>query len=260
MKVLMIGDIVGRPGRRLLKERMSWLKQNWHPDLIIANGENAAAGAGITREIAEELYNAGVDVLTMGNHTWDKRQVLDFIDEDQAIVRPANYPPGTPGRGWLLTEIRPDLPKVAVVNIMGRVFMSDLDCPFRCMQALLEDIRKETSVIIVDIHAEATSEKIAMGYFLDGMVSAVVGTHTHVQTADQRVLPKGTAYITDVGMTGPKESVLGIEPEIIITKFLQQRPIRFEVAEGPAQINGVLIEIDPTTGLATDIQRISFCE
>jgi metallophosphoesterase (TIGR00282 family) len=257
MKILILGDIVGRPGRRILKELLPDCIRKYGADMVIANGENAASGNGITEDVAREIYDSGVDVITMGNHTWDKKQILDFIDHDTNIIRPANYPPGTPGRGWTVYEIKAGMPKVAVLNLMGRVYLNPIDCPFRGADAILEEIHKETPVVIVDFHAEATSEKIAMGWYLDGKVSAVVGTHTHVQTADERILPQGTAYITDMGMTGPRDSVLGIKPDIILKKFLSQMPVRFEIAEGTAQINAVCITVDDKTGLAAHIERIN---
>lgn len=257
MKILFLGDVVGRPGRKIVSDLLPRLVRSLEADMVIANGENAAAGNGLTAETARELYSSGVAVITMGNHTWDKKEIFDFIDSDPHLIRPANYPPGTPGRGWTLYEPKPGKPSVAVVNLMGRVFLHPIECPFRMADALVEEVRKVTPIIIVDFHAEATSEKIAMGWHLDGRVSAVVGTHTHVQTSDERILPKGTAYITDVGMTGPRNSILGIKPEIILRKFLTQLPARFEVAEGEAQINAVLITVDDRTGLAVEISKIN---
>lgn len=254
MRILMIGDVVGKPGRKALTENLKSLKTELKIDFVIANGENAAGGNGITKPTAQELFASGVDVLTMGNHVWDKREVFEFIEQETRIVRPANYPPGTPGRGAFVFEVNGR--KVGVVNISGRVFLSELDDPFRKVRGLVEEIRKQTPIVIVDFHAEATSEKIAMGWYLDGKVSAVCGTHTHVQTADERILPQGTAYITDLGMTGPRDSVLGVEVDIILEKFLSQLPVRFEVASGPYQLNGVVIDIDEDTGEATDISRV----
>lgn len=255
MKVLMIGDIVGRPGRRAVLELLPKLMRVHRADLIVANGENAAGGNGITREIADELLSCGIDILTMGNHVWDKKDVLEFIDLEPKILRPANYPPGTPGRGFTVIKT-PNGCSVGVINLSGRVFLSNLDCPFRAVDLILEEIKKVTPVIIVDFHAEATSEKVAFGWYLAGKVSAVCGTHTHVQTADARVLPRGTAYISDVGMTGPRDSVLGVKKEAVITKFLTQMPVRFEVATGVAQMNAVLIEINQDNGRAVSIERI----
>ncbi|GAF26829.1 uncharacterized protein conserved in bacteria [Moorella thermoacetica Y72] len=255
MRILMIGDVVGRPGRKAVREVLPALLQEHRPDLVIANGENAAGGNGITPDTAGELFASGIDVLTMGNHVWDKREALTLLEEEERIIRPANYPPGTPGRGYNLFEVKEGL-KVGVINLSGRVFLPPLECPFRLGRQLVEELRAETRVIIVDFHAEATSEKVALGWHLDGLVSAVVGTHTHIQTADARVLPGGTAYITDVGMTGPRDSVLGVKTEIIVHKFLTQLPARFEIAGGVIQLEGVILDIDPSTGRAAGIQRV----
>lgn len=254
MRVIIIGDIVGSPGRRAVKESLKSLRLELKADFVIANGENAAGGNGITKAIAQELYTAGVDVITMGNHVWDRKEILEFIDKDTRMIRPANYPTGTPGRGAYIYQLNDY--KVGVINISGRVFLNDLDCPFRKVKELVEMLRQETPNIIVDFHGEATSEKIAMGWFLDGQVSAVCGTHTHVQTADERILPEGTAYITDLGMTGPRDSVLGVQVDLVVEKFLSQMPVRFEVATGSYQLNGVLLEIDQETGQALNISRI----
>ncbi|WP_258360460.1 TIGR00282 family metallophosphoesterase [Moorella sulfitireducens (nom. illeg.)] len=255
MRVLMIGDIVGRPGRKAIREILPPLLQEYRPDLVVANGENAAGGNGITADIAGELLAAGIDILTMGNHVWDKREALALLDEDVRIIRPANYPPGTPGRGHTLVKVKEGL-QVGIINLSGRVFLSSLECPFRLGRCLAEKIGAVTRIILVDFHAEATSEKVALGWYLDGLVSAVIGTHTHIQTADARVLPGGTAYITDVGMTGPRDSVLGVKTELVIKKFLTQLPVRFEVAGGTIQLEAVLIDIDPHTGRAEGIQRL----
>ncbi len=255
MRILMIGDVVGRPGRKAVREVLPVLLQEHRPDLVIANGENAAGGNGITPDTAGELFASGIDVLTMGNHVWDKKEALTLLEEEERIIRPANYPPGTPGRGYNLFEVKEGL-KVGVINLSGRVFLPPLECPFRLGRQLAEELRVETRVIIVDFHAEATSEKVALGWHLDGLVSAVVGTHTHIQTADARVLPGGTAYITDIGMTGPRDSVLGVKTEIIVHKFLTQLPARFEIAGGVTQLEGVILDIDPSTGRAAGIQRV----
>lgn len=255
MRTLLIGDVVGRPGRDCVRDLLPRIIEKYQIDLTIANGENLAAGTGFNEKTANELFSFGVDVLTMGNHVWDKREALDYIEKEKRIIRPVNYPPGTPGAGYLLLTVHGV--KVAVVNASGRVFMPALDCPFRTLQEVVHLLQQETSVIILDFHAEATSEKIAMGRFLDGHVSAVIGTHTHVQTADERILTQGTAYITDAGMTGPYESVLGVKPEIVLAKFITQLPARFEVAEkGPVQFNAVLVEIDASSGRAQSIERI----
>lgn len=251
----MIGDIVGRPGRKAVRENLSQIIDDYAVDFVLANGENASGGKGLTLEVANELFSYGIDVLTMGNHVWNKKEIFQFIDEESRLIRPANYPPGTPGVGFAVyTDVRGT--KVGVANISGRVFMPSLDCPFRVIDDLLPRIRRETNVIIVDFHAEATSEKIAMGWFLDGRVSAVLGTHTHVQTADERILPRGTAFITDVGMTGPSESVIGVKKETVIERFVSQMPRRFEVASGPYQLNAVVVEIDDESGQALLIERI----
>lgn len=256
MRILMIGDVVGRPGRLCLRDMLPRIKENYQIDFIIANGENLASGTGFNEKTAQEVFTYGVDVLTMGNHVWDKKEALDYIEKEKRIIRPANYPPGTPGSGSRVFRCGHE--QIAVLNISGRIFMPALDCPFRSALQEISGLKKETSVIIVDFHAEATSEKIAMGRFLDSKVSAVLGTHTHVQTADERILAGGTAYITDVGMTGPYESILGMEPEIIIRKFTSQLPARFEVAKGEtSQFNGVIVEVDSQTGLALTIERFS---
>ena len=256
MRILFIGDIVGKPGRRAVHELLPELISSYQIDFVIANGENAAAGFGITREIVEDLFEARIDVLTMGNHVWDKKEILDFIADYESLIRPANYPGSALGRG---SVVMPSVKgyHVGVINIMGRVFMNPLECPFRTAEQEIEKIRKRTKIILVDIHAEATSEKIAMGWFLDGKVTAVVGTHTHVQTADDRVLPGGTAYITDVGMTGPFDSVIGTRKELVLERFLTQIPNKFEVAKGDVRLQAVLIDVDEKTGNALSIERLS---
>lgn len=254
MRILFLGDIVGRPGRRIAYKTLPDLKKEYEPVLTIANGENAAGGNGITRDIADELYGAGIEVLTMGNHVWDNKDVYNFIDSDENIVRPANYPPGSPGRGY--TIVNGADCKIGIINLSGRVFMPPLDCPFRTVDQIIPVITQETPIIIVDFHAEATSEKNAFGWYLDGRVTAVVGTHTHIQTADEKLLPKGTAYITDVGMTGPSESILGVRVDLVMNKLIGQRPVRFEVAGGPMQLNAVCIDIDENSGKAREIVRI----
>jgi metallophosphoesterase (TIGR00282 family) len=256
LRVLFIGDIVGRPGRRAIKEMLSSLKVEYKPNIIIANGENAAGGKGITRKTADELFCSGIDILTMGNHVWDQKEVYNFIDGEERMVRPANYPPDTPGRGYVIAKAD-DNTKIAVINLSGRVFMQPLDCPFRLLDHILPLIKKVTNIIIVDFHAEATSEKMALAWYIDGRASAVVGTHTHIQTSDERILPCGTGYITDVGMTGPRDSVLGVNVESVVSKFLSLRPVRFQVAEGPIQLNAVLLEIDRHKGTTEEIERIN---
>jgi metallophosphoesterase (TIGR00282 family) len=255
LRVLFIGDIVGRPGRRAVRELLPSLQEKYAPELVIANGENAAGGNGITRRTADELFDAGIDVLTMGNHIWDQKEIYSFIEDDKKIIRPANYPPDSPGRGYLITHTTNNL-KVGIINLSGRIFMQPLTCPFQMLDDILLAIRKETKSIIIDFHAEATSEKMAMGWYVDGRASALVGTHTHIQTADDRILPQGTGYITDVGMTGPRDSVLGVKIEPVISKFLTMRPVRFSVASGPIQINAVILQIDSETGNTAFIQRI----
>ncbi|MCL5024752.1 MAG: TIGR00282 family metallophosphoesterase [Nitrospirae bacterium] len=255
MKVLFIGDIVGTSGRAALKGLLPVLLDRYKLDFVIANGENAAGGFGITERVADEIFGYGVHVITSGNHIWDKKESLSYIAKENRLLRPANYPPGVPGYGSVLITL-PSGVKAGVLNISGRVFMASIDCPFRVGMSEIERLREETSLIIVDFHAEATSEKIAFGYFADGKVSAIVGTHTHVQTADEKILSGGTAYITDVGMTGPAVSVLGIEKEEIIERFLYQIPRKFETAKGPAVFSAAVIEIDAKTGKATAIQRL----
>ncbi len=253
MKILVIGDVTGKPGRRILKELLPSLRRRYGAQIVIANGENAAGGMGITEETAEDLFAAGVDVITGGNHTWRNRDAYALLDAHPHILRPANYPPGAPGRGAATVEA--DGTMVGVLNLQGRVFMGELDDPFRAADVHVAELRGRAAVIIVDFHAEATSEKIAMGWHLDGKVSAVAGTHTHVQTADERILPGGTAYITDVGMTGPRDGVIGMDREVILEHFRSGLPTRFTVAGGVAQVNGIAIEIDGD-GRARAIERI----
>jgi metallophosphoesterase (TIGR00282 family) len=256
VKILFIGDVVGKPGRQALASLLRKVQEAHGIDLTVANGENAAGGFGITPETGADLLRLGVDVITSGNHIWDKKEVLGYIPKENRLLRPLNYPPGAPGYGSVVVTARGGT-KVAVLNVSGRVFMHDLDCPFRATLAEIEAIAGEARVRVVDFHAEATSEKIAFGRFLDGRVSAVVGTHTHVQTADERVLPGGTAYISDLGMTGPAESVIGVEADIVVRKFLTGMPERFETAKGPAQFQGAVVTIDPGSGLALGIERVS---
>jgi 2',3'-cyclic-nucleotide 2'-phosphodiesterase len=261
MRILFIGDIFGRPGRTIVRELLPRLVADRRIDLVIANGENAAAGFGITPPIVEELLGYGIEVLTTGNHVWDKREIIDFFHRADGnphgvarrVLRPANYPAGTPGFGFYEGRSRSGS-DFAVLNLQGRVFMINNDDPFRVADAVLEKIKSK--VILVDMHAEATSEKIAMGWYLDGRVTAVVGTHTHVPTADERVLPKGTAYLTDVGMTGPYDSVIGVEKDLILQRFLTSLPIRFEAATDDPRFSAALIECDPESGKASAIERI----
>ncbi len=257
VRILYIGDIFGRPGRRVLKERMPELVSEYAPDLVLANGENAAAGFGITPPLVDELLALGISVLTTGNHIWDRKEIFPYLAEhaDGPLLRPANYPPQVPGRGMFVGRT-PEGLEYAVINLQGRVFMPSIDCPFRTVDALLESVPESVKIRFVDMHAEATSEKLAMGWYLDGRVTAMVGSHTHVPTADEKILPGGTAYITDLGMTGPFDSVIGIDKDIAIRKFLSQLPDRFEVAKGDVQLCGVLVEADAATGRAVSIQRV----
>jgi metallophosphoesterase (TIGR00282 family) len=256
MRILFIGDVVGKPGRRALRELLPKIVADQAVDFVIANCENAASGFGVTREIVEELYENGVDVLTSGNHIWDKKEVMDYIQDYEALLRPANYPSKVPGYGSVIIP-HPSGLHIGVVNLMGRVFMQPLDCPFRTADRELERLQKKAKIIIVDIHAEATSEKIALGWYLDGRVSAVIGTHTHVQTADERILPGGTAYLTDAGMTGSFDSVIGIRKELILDRFLSQLPNKFEVAKGDVRLQGVILNIEEASGKSLDIERLS---
>ena len=256
-RILFIGDIFGQPGRRVVKDKLPELVKEFNPDLILANGENAAAGFGITPALAEELLGLGIAVLTSGNHIWDKKEIMPYLTDPAhtRLLRPANYPGPAPGHGLFTGKNSSGVP-YAVLNLQGRVFMASLDCPFRAADALLASIPASVKIRIVDVHAEATSEKIALGWYLDGRVTAVLGTHTHVPTADERVLPKGAAYITDLGMSGPYNSVIGVEKEQVIRKFLDQMPARFEVAKEDARLCGVLIDADSESGCALNIQRI----
>jgi len=259
MKLLFIGDVVGRPGRELLRRGLRQLVEHHAPDLVIANVENSAAGFGITRDIGDTFLEWGVDVMTSGNHVFDKKEALDYIATERRMLRPANYPPGVPGRGGYLAQTG-DGRAVGVVNVMGRVFMTPIDDPFQVVLREIEALRGRTKIILVDFHAEATSEKVAMGWHLDGKVTLVVGTHTHVQTADERILPKGTAYLTDAGMTGPHDSIIGMETDPSLARFLTSMPSRFEPASGNPRLNGVVVEADEKTGRALAITRISYSE
>ena len=259
MKILLVGDIVGRPGRELVRKGLRGLAAHHGIDLVIANAENSAAGFGVTKDIGDTLLESGVDVMTSGNHIWDKKEVIEYIRTEPRLLRPANYPPGTPGRGSYVAQTS-DGRAVGVINAMGRVFMIPIDDPFAVLLKEIEAIRHRTRVIIVDFHAEATSEKVAMAWHLDGKVTAVVGTHTHVQTADERILPNGTACLTDVGMTGPHDSIIGMDVEPSLSRFLTGMPIRFEPATGNPRLNAVIIDADEKTGRATAITRISYSE
>lgn len=259
MKVLFIGDIMGEPGRRAISRTLHKLVAQHGVDLVVGNGENVAGGFGITPDLAQELFELGLAVITTGNHAWDRKEALEYFRYEPRLLRPANYPEGAPGRGSTVVESASG-EKLAVIQVMGRVYMPALDCPFQTARREVERLQRETRAIILDMHAEATSEKMAMGHYLDGDVTAVVGTHTHVQTADEQILPKGTAYITDIGMTGPIHSVIGIKKEAPIEKFLTQMPRRFEVAPGPAVFSAVLIELDARLGKAVSIERFRIPE
>ncbi len=256
MKILFIGDIFGRPGRDLLKHGLDALVADTGADLVVANVENAAGGFGITREVGDAVLGYGVDVMTSGNHVWDKKEALDYIGAEARMLRPANYPAGVPGRGSFVARAASGRP-VGVVNVMGRVFMQPIDDPFAVVLREVEAIKRQAQIVVVDFHAEATSEKIAMGWHLDGRVTAVIGTHTHVQTADERILPGGTAYITDVGMTGPYDSIIGTEKEPALARFRTGLPSRFEPATGDPKLHAVVITADDATGRATAIDRLS---
>jgi hypothetical protein len=259
VKILLIGDVIGRPGRELVRKGLRALIEVHGADFVIANAENAAAGFGVTKDIGDALLESGVDVMTSGNHIWDKKEVIDYIKAEPRLLRPANYPAGAPGRGGTVADTG-DGRAVGVINVMGRIFMLPIDDPFAVVLREIDAIRHRTRFIIVDFHAEATSEKIAMGWHLDGRVTAIIGTHTHVQTADERILPKGTAYLTDVGMTGPHDSIIGMEVGPSLARFLNGMPSKFEPATGNARLNGVIVEADDRTGLATRIVRISYSE
>jgi len=255
LKILFVGDIVGRAGRRILADRLDRLIDRHYIDLVVANGENAAAGFGLTASIARELLESGVDVLTSGNHIWDKREIFETLDREKRLLRPANYPGDLPGRGAGIFATAAGV-KVAVINLEGRVFMKNLDCPFRAAEALLTEVKEQTPIVLVDFHAEATSEKQALGHFLAGQVSAVVGTHTHVQTADEKILGGHTGYLTDAGMTGSQDAIIGNQKEPALERFLTQLPVRLEVAKKDPLLCGVLLTINEETGCCEAIERI----
>ncbi len=250
MRILMIGDVVGRPGRRAVQQFLPGLCHDYEVNLVVANGENCAGGIGITPDTAKELLDSGVDVITTGNHVWAKKEIIPHMDGELPILRPLNFPPNAPGRGFLIVK------GVLVVNLIGRVFVGQFDCPFRAMDWLLSEIKTDSKVIIVDFHAEATSEKVAMGKYLDGRVSAVLGTHTHIGTVDASILPKGTAYVSDVGMVGPADSVIGVDAEAAIQAFLTGIPHRFSIGGGAVVFDAVLVEVSETSGKAVSIERI----
>lgn len=255
MKILFIGDVVGSPGRSMVEEYLPRLKEKYRPTMTIINGENAAAGKGITEKIYKNFLSWGAQIITLGNHAWNKKEIFEFIDDAPYLIRPANFPEGNPGYGLAYVNINGT--EVAVINLQGRTFMPAIDDPFLKADELIAEAKKRTNIIFIDFHAEATSEKQAFGWYVDGRVSAVIGTHTHTQTADERILPLGTGYITDAGMTGPYEGILGVERDAIIKRFLTNLPVRFEVTkEGSAQLNGVIITIDKKTGKSQKIERI----
>ena len=259
MRLLFIGDIVGKPGRELLRKGLRPLVDHFGVEFVVANVENAAAGFGITKDIGDTIAEWGVDVMTSGNHIWDKKEAIDYIAVEPRLLRPANYPAGVPGRGGYVAQSG-DGRAVGVINVMGRVFMLNIDDPFQIVLREIEAMRSRTKIIVVDFHAEATSEKVAMGWHLDGKVTLVAGTHTHVQTADERILPNGTAYITDAGMTGPHDSIIGMEREPALARFLNAMPSRFEPATGNPRLNGVVVDADDKTGRALAIRRVSYPE
>lgn len=259
MNILFIGDVVGSPGRKMIESQLPRLKETYRPQLTIVNGENAAGGKGITEKIYKQLLNAGAQVITLGNHTWNKREIFDFIDDASSLIRPANFPANNPGQGIIYKNINGE--EIAVLNLQGRVFLDDTDNPFHVGEKLIAEARKRTNKIIVDFHGEATSEKLAFAWYVDGKVSAVLGTHTHVQTADERILPEGTGYITDVGMTGPYNGIIGVERDAVINRFITNLPARFEVdRKGPNQLNACFIKLNPETGMAEQIKRIAIYE
>ncbi len=254
MRVLIVGDVCGRPGRAAFTKYTAQIRQKYSIDIVVVNGENSAGGKGITRKSLDALYHAGADIVTSGNHVWDKREVLDFIDQEPFLIRPANYPEGAPGKGYCIYPFKAK--NIGVINLSGRAFMPDMDCPFQKIEDVLYEIKEKCNIILLDMHAETTSEKMAMGWYLDGRVNAVVGTHTHIQTADERMLPHGTAYITDLGMVGPWNSVLGVKKECILERFTTCRPVRFDLAEGPNVYSAVIVEIDDVTNKSVSIERL----
>jgi len=256
VKLLFIGDIIGKPGRQAVSRELHRLVDRFMVDLVIANGENAAGGFGITEETANDLFKCGIDVLTSGNHIWDKKESVGFVNREERLLRPANYPEGAPGRGSGIFTTAGGA-RVAVLNLEGRVFMNNLECPFRTADREIARLQTETPIILVDFHAEATSEKTSLGWYLDGRVSALIGTHTHIQTADERILPGGTAYLTDAGMTGSTDSVIGVRKEEAITKFLSQLPTKFEVAKNNLRLNAVAVTVDEVSGNAVSVERIN---
>lgn len=258
MKILMVGDVFGRAGRRAFAEHTAKIKREKNIDVVVVNGENAAHGKGLTLPTFNALLSGGADIVTTGNHVWDKKDVLEFIDREPFLLRPANYPANTPGKGFCIYPYKAK--NIGVINLQGRIFMNPLDCPFTCAEEILREIRRECDIILVDFHAEATSEKMAMAYFLDGKTNALVGTHTHVQTADERILPKGTAYLTDLGMTGPLNSIIGVNSPPVVEQFLSCRLNKFEPAEGNCIYCGLIIEIDDKTNRTLKVERVQIVE
>lgn len=260
MRILFIGDVVGLTGCRMVEEQLPQFRRKYNIQNVIANGENAFRGKGLSREVADQLFSCGVDLISSGNHIWDQKAVFDFIDQEDRLIRPANYPSGVPGRGWTSCWVGSTGIQIALINLLGRVFLAEVDSPFTVLDRVLAEIPAEIKIRIVDFHAEATSEKLAMAYYAEGKVSALVGTHTHVQTADEQILSKGMGYITDVGMTGAITSILGTKVEPVLYRFLTALPVRFEPAEGPGQFNAVILEINETNGQTTKIERVYFKE
>ncbi|MEN6370560.1 MAG: TIGR00282 family metallophosphoesterase [Armatimonadota bacterium] len=259
LRILMLGDVVGRPGRTAVSRHLPRLIEEHQPEIVIANGENAAGGLGINKGTAVPLFDAGVNVITLGNHVWTQQGMNELLGSEPRIIRPANLPPGLPGRGFGVFKTK-DGNKIGVMNLLGRTFMEPVDDPFRATDAIVREIQRETPVIVVDIHAEATSEKAAIAWYLDGRVSAVLGTHTHIPTCDERVLPGGTAFLTDIGMVGPRDSILGMKVDVVVERFRTQVKQKFEVASGPAILSGVIIDVDNQTGRASSISRVSVIE
>lgn len=259
MRILMVGDIFGRSGRKFFCERTRELKRKKNTDVVVVNGENVAHGKSLTEATFNEILSGGADIVTTGNHIWDRKDVIPILEREPFLIRPANFPDDAPGKGYCIYPFRAK--NIGVINLIGRTFMQPVDCPFTRADEILRTIKRECDIILVDFHAEATSEKAAMGYYLDGRVTAVVGTHTHTQTADERILPNGTAYITDLGMVGPLNSVIGVKTELVIEKFISCRPVKFEVAETPPAVYcAVIIDIDDKTNCATNIERVRICE
>lgn len=254
MKIMFVGDVVGHNGRKAFRKYTPELRAERGIDVVVVNGENSAAGKGFTRKSLDELYQGGADIVTSGNHVWDKKDVLEFIDQEPFLIRPANYPGDAPGKGWCVYPFKAK--NIGVMNLSGRAFMPPLDCPFQKVEELLHEMRDECDIVFLDFHAETTSEKTAMGYYLDGRVNGVVGTHTHVQTADERLLPHGTAYITDLGMVGPRDSVLGVKTDLILERFTTAMPVRFDVADGPCVYSAVIVTIDDATNETRAIERL----